>query len=59
MGIFNKPHVLVLFLVVSISILALSITSSPTTEAEALVKWKNSLLQSSSLNSWSLKSEQC
>ena len=54
MGIFNKPSVLVLFHILFISILPLNITSSPRTEAEALVKWKNTLLESSSLDSWSL-----
>ena len=56
MGISNKPLVLVLVLfhVVFIFILPLNILSSPTTEAEALVKWKNTLLESSSLDSWSL-----
>ena len=53
MAIFNKPLVLVLFLVF-ISILPLYITSSPTTEGEALVKWKDTLFNSSSLHSWSL-----
>ena len=50
MKIFIKLLVLVFFTF----ILPLNIKSSPTTEAEALVKWKNTLLQSSSLNSWSL-----
>ena len=53
MGIFNKPLVLLLFLVF-ISILPLYITSSPTTEGEALVKWKDTLFNFSSLHSWSL-----
>ena len=38
-----------------LSLLPLKIASSPRTQAEALVKWKNSLLvETSSLNSWSL-----
>ena len=48
MGIVNKS-LLVLFLVV----LPLNIVSSPTTQGEALVKWKDTLFSSSSLNSWS------
>lgn len=54
MTIFHNPLVLILFHVIFISILPVSITSSRRTEGEALVKWKHSLLPSSSLNSWSL-----
>ena len=54
MGTFNKPLLLVLFLVVFISILPLNMVSSPTTQGEALVKWKDTLFDSSPLNSWSL-----
>lgn len=54
MGIFNKLLVLVLFPVLLFTVLPLKITSSPTTEAEALVRWKNSLLYSYDLDSWSL-----
>ncbi|XP_057730474.1 aluminum-activated malate transporter 2-like [Arachis stenosperma] len=35
-------------------LLSRKITASPTTEAEVLVKWKNSLLYTPFLNSWSL-----
>ncbi|CBI37168.3 unnamed protein product, partial [Vitis vinifera] len=38
-----------------LALLPLKITTSPTTEAEALIKWKNSLISSPPLNSsWSL-----
>ncbi|TKY62323.1 LRR receptor serine/threonine-protein kinase [Spatholobus suberectus] len=52
---FQKVHAL-LFHILLISLLPLKITSSPRTEAEALVKWKNSLSPPLplSLNSWSL-----
>eukprot|EP00261_Vitis_vinifera_P035165 XP_019076408.1 PREDICTED: probable leucine-rich repeat receptor-like protein kinase At1g35710 isoform X2 [Vitis vinifera] len=50
-------HSAPLFLIhiLSLALLPLKITTSPTTEAEALIKWKNSLISSSPLNSsWSL-----
>ncbi|KAJ1416639.1 Protein kinase-like domain superfamily [Sesbania bispinosa] len=55
MTTFQKAHVL-LFHILVISLLPLKITSSPRTEAEALVKWKNSLSPPlpPPLNSWSL-----
>ena len=46
---------LLLIHVLFLSLLPLTITSSPTIEAECLLKWKNSLISSLSLNSsWSL-----
>ena len=55
MRMFHKySFVLQLFCVLFISMLPLNITSSPTTEAEALLKWKNSLVPSSSHESWSI-----
>ena len=56
MTTFQKVHALLFHILFFISLLPLKITSSPTTEAEALVKWKNSLsLLPPSLNSsWSL-----
>ena len=53
---FQKVHAL-LFHILLLSLLPLKITSSPTTEAEALVEWKNSLsplLPLSLHSSWSL-----
>ncbi|CAJ1898928.1 unnamed protein product [Sphenostylis stenocarpa] len=55
MTTFQKVHALV-FPILFLYLLPLNITSSPTTEAEALVKWRNSLTPPlpPSLNSWSL-----
>ncbi|KAG4913268.1 hypothetical protein AAZX31_19G153300 [Glycine max] len=56
MTTFQKVHAL-LFHILLLSLLPLKITSSPTTEAEALIKWKNSLsppLPPSLNSSWSL-----
>ena len=50
----NPDLVLVLFYVLVISLLPLNISPTPIDEAKALVKWKESLYNTSSLNSWSL-----
>nr|KYP62422.1 Receptor-like protein kinase 5 [Cajanus cajan] len=56
MTTFQKVHALI-FLMLLISLLPLKITASPRTEAEAIVKWKNTLsppLPPSLNSSWSL-----
>ncbi|KAJ7977192.1 putative Receptor protein kinase [Quillaja saponaria] len=58
MAIISKATLLLLFQILLISFLPLKVASSARTEAESLVKWKNSLSLPvpSSLNSWSLTS---
>ncbi|QHO31121.1 hypothetical protein S83_025844 [Arachis hypogaea] len=58
MATFERDHcvlnrVLSRIIIAVIFLLSLKITASPTTEAQALVKWKNSLLYTPLLNSWS------
>ena len=54
LGMTTIQKSLLQFHILLLSLLPVRITSSPTTQAEALVKWKNSLSPPSSLNSWYL-----
>ena len=54
LGMTTIQKSLLLFHILLLSLLPVRNTSSPTTQAEALIKWKNSLSPSSSLNSWYL-----
>ena len=53
MALLHSPLVFLLLHVLFISVVPQILTSSPRTEAEALVKWKSSLLPSASFTSWS------
>ena len=53
MALLHSPLVFLLLNVLFISVVPQILTSSPRTEAEALVKWKSSLLPAASLSSWS------
>nr|XP_017239463.1 PREDICTED: probable leucine-rich repeat receptor-like protein kinase At1g35710 [Daucus carota subsp. sativus] len=52
MALLHSPLVFLLLHVLFISVVPQILKSSPRTEAEALVKWKSSLLPSASLSSW-------
>nr|POE57328.1 mdis1-interacting receptor like kinase 2 [Quercus suber] len=52
MTVILKPPLLLLHILL-LSLLPLNSTSSPATQAAALIKWKNSLVPSSFLSSWS------